>query len=138
LPQSKEQILPYGREHGAYYGTDTEARKEARGVLGEDPWMMAEVGRSYLRAGNRKQALESMHELRQLSKRRYVSPLALLEASLDPKSAEAFAWLEQAYESRINLSALVVDPGFDGICQDVRFHDLLRKAGLPQIQLQLN
>ena len=102
--------------------------------------MMAEVGRSYLRAGNRKQALESMHELRQLSKRRYVSPLALalLKASLDPKSAEAFAWLEQAYESRINLSALVVEPGFDGIRHDARFHDLLRKAGLPQIQLQLN
>jgi TolB-like protein/DNA-binding winged helix-turn-helix (wHTH) protein/Tfp pilus assembly protein PilF len=114
--------------------------QRARGALGEDPWMMAEVGRSYLRSGNRKQALQSMRELRALSKRRYVSPLALalLEASLDPKSAEAFAWLEQAYASRINLSALVVDPAFDGVRQDARFHDLLRRAGLPQLQLQSN
>jgi TolB-like protein/DNA-binding winged helix-turn-helix (wHTH) protein/Flp pilus assembly protein TadD len=110
--------------------------QEARGALGEDPWMLAEIGRSYLRAGNRKQALQSMRELRQLSKKRYVSPLALalLEASLDPKSAETFQWLEKAYESRINLSALVVDPAFDGIRHDSRFHSLLRKAGLPQIK----
>ena len=110
--------------------------QEARGVLREDPWMLAEIGRSYARAGNREQALQSMSELRQLAERRYVSPLALalLGISLDPNSDENFAWLEKAYESRINLSPLVVDPAFDGIRQDSRFHDLLRRAGLPEIQ----
>jgi tetratricopeptide (TPR) repeat protein len=110
--------------------------QEARGALGEDPWMLAEIGRSYVRAGNRKQALASMRELRQLSQKRYVSPLALalLQASLDPKDDEVFAWLEKAYESRINLSALVVDPAFDGIRRDSRFHNLLKRAGLPEIE----
>jgi TolB-like protein/DNA-binding winged helix-turn-helix (wHTH) protein/Flp pilus assembly protein TadD len=109
--------------------------QEARGVLGDDPWMLAEIGRSYLRAGNRRQALQSMRELRRLARERYVSPLALalLEASLDPTSTETFALLEKAYQSRINLSALVVDPAFDGIRQDARFHDLQRRAGLPQV-----
>lgn len=120
-------------------GMHQEARaqfQEARGVLGEDPWMLAEIGRSYVRAGSREQALHSMSELRSLAKKRYVSPLALalLGISLDPNSDENFAWLEKAYESRINLSALVVDPAFDGIRQDSRFHDLLRRAGLPEIQ----
>jgi TolB-like protein/DNA-binding winged helix-turn-helix (wHTH) protein/Flp pilus assembly protein TadD len=121
-------------EMGMHQEALTEFR-EARGALREDPWMLAEIGRSYARAGNRKQALESMRELRRLSGKRYVSPLALalLEASLDPKNDEVFVWLEKAYESRINLSALVVDPGFDGIRQDSRFHDLLKRAGLPEI-----
>lgn len=110
---------------------------EALNLLGEDPWTLAQIGRSYARAGNQKQALQSMRELRQLSQRRYVSPLwlALLGVSLDPKSDEVFAWLEKAYESRINLSALVVDPAFDGIRQDPRFHSLLKRAGLPEMKL---
>src|SRR5260370_19113399 len=121
-------------------GMDSEALAEfeqARGTLGEDRWMLAEIGRSYARAGNRGQALESMRALRQLTQKRYVSPLALalLGASLDPKSDEVFAWLEKAYESRINLSPLVVDPAFDGIRQDARFHSLLRRAGLPEIKV---
>jgi hypothetical protein len=67
--------------------------------------MLAEVGRSYARAGNRKLALQSMRDLRQLSRERYVTPLAfaLLGASLDPKNDEVFEWLEKAHESRINL-----------------------------------
>ena len=67
--------------------------------------------------------------------KRYVTPLAfaLLGASLDPKNDEVFEWLERAYASRINLSALVVDPAFDGIRQDSRFHNLLKRAGLPEI-----
>jgi tetratricopeptide (TPR) repeat protein len=110
--------------------------QQARGALREDPWMLAEIGRSYARAGNRRQALQSMRDLRQLSKKRYVTPLAfaLLGASLDPKNDEVFEWLEKAYASRINLSALVVDPGFDGIRQDSRFHDLLKRAGLPEMK----
>jgi TolB-like protein/DNA-binding winged helix-turn-helix (wHTH) protein/Tfp pilus assembly protein PilF len=58
--------------------------QDARGVLGEDPWMLAEIGRSYARAGEREQALQSMRELRQLSKKRYVSPLALALAGRVP------------------------------------------------------
>jgi hypothetical protein len=60
--------------------------------------------------------------------------LPLLDASLDPKSDEIFEWLEKAYQSRINLSALVVDPAFDGIRQDSRFHNLLKRAGLPEME----
>lgn len=110
--------------------------REALNLLGEDPFILAQIGRSHARAGNREQALQSMRELRQLSQRRYVSPLtlALLSVSLDPKSDETFAWLEKAYESRINLSALVVDPGFDAIRDDTRFHSLMKKVGLPEIK----
>lgn len=45
---------------------------------------------------------------------------------------QAFAWLEKADEDRSGWLALwlKVDPKFDVLHSDPRFHDLLRRVGL--------
>lgn len=67
------------------------------------------------------------------SKQRYVAPSTIAEnyAMLGDKD-EAFAWLERAYEDRDEwLLFLKVYPYFDGLRSDPRYHDLLRRLGLP-------
>jgi tetratricopeptide (TPR) repeat protein len=45
----------------------------------------------------------------------------------------AFEWLTKAYEQRdLQLVSLKVDPTLDGLRQDQRFHDLVKRIGLPQ------
>jgi TolB-like protein/tetratricopeptide (TPR) repeat protein len=66
-------------------------------------------------------------------KHHYVSPafVASIYASLGEKE-QAFSWLEHAYAERDNwLTYLKVDPRFDTLQLDPRFHDLLRRVGLP-------
>jgi serine/threonine-protein kinase len=64
------------------------------------------------------------------AKRRYVSPsrFARIYAHLDEKD-EAFEWLEKAFEERQTIS-LKVDPNFDTLRDDPRFHDLLLRMNL--------
>ena len=46
---------------------------------------------------------------------------------------QAFRWFEKAYEEREgNLVYLNVEPMFDAIRSDLRFHELVRRVGLPQ------
>ncbi len=68
-----------------------------------------------------------------LSKRSYFSPysIASIYVGLGDKD-RAFAWLEQAYEKRDTwLSHIKVEPAFDALHGDQRFHDLVRRIGLP-------
>ena len=52
-------------------------------------------------------------------------------AGLDDKE-QAFAWLEKAYEERRQRMVwLNVDAFLDPLRSDPRFHDLLRRVGLP-------
>jgi hypothetical protein len=49
------------------------------------------------------------------------------------KHEEALHWLEQAYDAHdANMPAISVDPIFDGLRDDSRFQDLLRRMNLPQ------
>ncbi len=65
------------------------------------------------------------------AKRRYVGPaqFALIYAQLGEKD-EAFEWLEKAFEERETISSLKVNPDFDTLRDDPRFHDLLRRMNL--------
>ena len=70
--------------------------------------------------------------LKDLSKRRYVSPflIAMVYAGLDDKNA-ALEWLEKAYEVREGaLRTIKVDPKLDNLRAEARFQDLLRRVGL--------
>jgi len=61
-----------------------------------------------------------------------VSPafIALICIGLGDKDA-TFDWLNQAFEKdRLFLSVIKIDPLFDGIRADPRYHDLLRKLKL--------
>jgi len=45
---------------------------------------------------------------------------------------QAFAWLDKAYEARLGLNFIKVDPLWDNLRSDSRFADLLHRMGLPQ------
>jgi TolB-like protein len=45
---------------------------------------------------------------------------------------QAFAWLDKAYEARLGLNFIKVNPVWDNLRSDPRFTDVLRRMGLPQ------
>ena len=48
------------------------------------------------------------------------------------KNDEALEWLEKAYEAHdSNMPYISIDPIFDGLRDDTRFHDLLRRMNFP-------
>ena len=93
----------------------------------------AGLGQAYARTGKSSEARKLLYELKQQSKRSYVSWLGLADiyAGLAEKD-QAFACVEQAYEQRdANLVQARVDPLLDPLRSDPRFQDLLRRMGLP-------
>ena len=97
------------------------------------PTLLALLGYSYARLGERNEALQMIHELQEASTQGFAPALfvALVYAGLEEKD-EAFVWLEQACEQRFNrLAYLKVDALWDPIRTDPRFGDLLRRIGIP-------
>ena len=97
------------------------------------PQLLASLGHAYALAGDRNKAQESLDELREMSKQRYVSPylFAVVYAGLGDIE-QAFAWLGKAYEERsFFLIWFKVEPRFDSLRDDTRYKDLLRRIGLP-------
>jgi Flp pilus assembly protein TadD len=91
------------------------------------------LGCAYAAAGKRTEALGTISNLIQLSKRRYVSPygIACIYAVLHDTN-EACVWLEKAYEDRADgLYNLKVNPRFDPLRSDPRFQTLLRRMNFP-------
>jgi hypothetical protein len=83
-------------------------------------------------AGRRREALDSLEELRQVSSRRYVSPMlpALVHVGLSDHDA-AFVEMERGFaEGAQMLSELRVEAAFDPLRSDPRFADLLRRVRL--------
>jgi serine/threonine-protein kinase len=98
------------------------------------PQLLASLGRAYALAGQPDKAQTVLAELREMAKRRYVSPylLAVVYAGLGDRD-QTFAWLEKAYQDRsFFLIWLKVEPRFDDLRDDPRFGDLVRRVGLPQ------
>ena len=97
------------------------------------PQLIASLGRAYALSRDRDKAQKYLDELREMSKRRYVSPylFAVVYDGLGDKE-QAFAWLDKAYQDRsFFLIWLKVEPRFDPLRSDPRFTDLLRRVGLP-------
>jgi len=87
---------------------------------------------TYALAGDRDKANKALNELREISKRHYVSPywFAGVYAGLGDKE-QAFAWLDKAYQDRtLFLIWLKVEPQFENLRDDPRYNDLLRRIGL--------
>jgi serine/threonine protein kinase len=96
--------------------------------------MTGALGHAYAVSGNRDKALRVLDELKELSRRRYVSPytIASIYVGLGEKG-QALEWLQKAYEDRsvwlIHLH-LKVDPRLDSLRPDPRLKALLKKMGL--------
>ncbi len=89
----------------------------------------------YARAGQREEALKLVAKLERIEaeERGYVAPFGIIwaYAGLGDKE-QAFAWLERSYqERRDRIVWLNVDPLLEPLRSDPRFHDLVRRVGLP-------
>jgi serine/threonine protein kinase/tetratricopeptide (TPR) repeat protein len=112
-------------QEARYADAITEAQKVASGFV---------LARAYLKSRNIGKAQKVVEDLKDLSKRRYVSAhdMALAYIGLDDKE-RAFEWLQQAYEDRsLRPDFMRVDPAYDNLRSDPGFQDLMRRAGLPQ------
>ena len=94
--------------------------------------MHGALGRTFALSGKRKLALGILRKLRDLAKRRYVSPFEFASIHLALGQADlGFRWLAKACQDRaFELTALKVDPRFD--CLEGR--PAVRRAG-PEIGL---
>ncbi|MGO8733109.1 MAG: protein kinase domain-containing protein [Terriglobia bacterium] len=109
-----------------------ELQAAARLSPGDDE-TKATLGFAYALSGRKREAQAALDELKEQSRRKYVSPrlIALVCVALD-KKGEAFEWLGKAYEQRDSeLPEVGVEPMFDPLRSDPRFHDLLRRMNLP-------
>ena len=115
------------------YSEARNAFEKAIALSEGNPDYIAELGHLYAVGGKRNEALAKISELKQLSRRRYVSPvgLALIHVGLGDKE-QAFEWLEKAYEDRsAALVFLKRENRFDPLRGEPRFQDLLRRMNLP-------
>jgi serine/threonine protein kinase/TolB-like protein/Tfp pilus assembly protein PilF len=98
-----------------------------------NPFLAAELARVYAAAGRKTEALKIISNLRQLSKRRYVSPYKVAQIYVALRDFDqACAWLEKAYDERsYDLAGAKVDPTIDPLRSDPRFQDLLRRMNFP-------
>lgn len=99
----------------------------------DNAWFRASLGYVYAAEGNQQAAQQVLADLKQLSKRKYVSPylIATVYSGLGDKDS-AFHWLEIAFGERDDLLVTVkVDPMFASLRSDARFATLLRRIGLP-------
>jgi TolB-like protein/Tfp pilus assembly protein PilF len=110
---------------------------ELEKALTFNPTQLLVVGalaHAYARAGNREKALQLVDELKRvLAERGNIPTFAFVTAyaGLGDKE-QAFAWLERSYEERRpRMVWLNTDPWLDPLRSDPRFHDLVRRVGLP-------
>jgi serine/threonine-protein kinase len=100
--------------------------------LSGDRAKIAALGRVYALSGKKAEAHNIIDELKELSKKRYISPycLALIYASMDEKDS-GMEYLNQAYVEHVSeLIYLRVDPFLDKLRSDPRFKNLLKRVCL--------
>jgi serine/threonine-protein kinase len=106
--------------------------EKARSLLGARPEEVAAMKQASARDGLRGYYLWLLEDLKEESKRKYVSPwlFAMTYGQLNEKE-QALAWLEKAYEERnYGMTSLKVDPIYDPLRDDPRFQSLLRRMNL--------
>lgn len=90
------------------------------------------LGAAYADSGQREKAMNMLHELEELSKRKYVpqAPFAFIYAALGDND-KAFEFLEKAYEERDRtLIFLTKRTGGSNLYSDPRYTALRKKMGL--------
>lgn len=126
-------LLGWAYEQEDKYTDAVAELNEASRLFNSNPQVLAALGHVYARSGRRAEAQKVIADLQETARRRYVSPydVATIYAGLDDKE-QALVWLEKAYEDRSGWLAwwLKVDPKFDMLRSDPRFHNLLQRIGL--------
>ena len=94
--------------------------------------MLASLGYGYAVTGYREKAIEVINRLNELARNKYVSSydMAIIYIALGEKDI-VFELLEKAYTERSSsLAWIKVEPILDGISDDPRYLELLKKMGL--------
>lgn len=106
--------------------------EKAVSVSHGSPGVRGVLVRAYANAGQRKNALRLLDELRRQRQTEYVPAGALAQAYVGIGDKEqALAWLEQAYKEESNLMQWIkTEPTFDPLRGDPRFTDLVHRVGL--------
>jgi len=106
--------------------------KAARDCADDAPLVDAVLGLAYATGGQMGDAQRMMESFKTAAKKRYIPPtyFGMLFAGLGDKD-QAFKWLEKALSERADgLTWLTVEPMLDGLRDDPRFHNLVRRVGL--------
>ena len=108
--------------------------ERASRLSAEDPHIVADLGYCYAISRMQTEARDLLRELEQLSRNRYVSPMALALIHLGlGEHDEAFRELERAYELHAPmLTSIRMDTRYHALGSDPRFQDLLRRIGFPE------
>lgn len=114
-------------------GTHQEAAAQIRKVkdLENEPMQVALLGCIEGLAGRRPEAERAAQRLQELPSQTYVSPVWMLFVyAAKGDRDQAFAWAERVIEEHAVAGAipLKVNPVFDSLRADARFHDLLRRT----------
>ena len=122
------------RKAGCYELAIAEGEKGVKLSAGS-PLMRAALAHTLGQAGRNKEALQILDDLTELAGQRYVAPyfLAGIHIGLgDPD--RAIEYLEKSWEEHSQwLLYLHIDPSMDGLRDNSRFRDLLRRVGLPAV-----
>ena len=120
------------RKTGCYELAITEGEKGVK-LSGGSPLMRAALAHTFGAAGRTKEALQMLDDLTELAKQKYVAPyfFAGIHIGLG-ENDRAMEYLEKSYEEHSHwLIYLHIDPSMDGLRDNPRFQDLLRRVGLP-------
>ncbi len=126
------------RKTGCYELAITEGEKGVKLSSGS-PLMCAALAHTFGTAGRAKEALQILDDLTRLAKQKYVAPyfFAGIHVGLGEKD-RAIEYLEKSYEEHSHwLIYLHLDPSMDGLRNDPRFQNLLRRVGLPAVPTAL-
>jgi TolB-like protein/Tfp pilus assembly protein PilF len=111
------------------------AYQKARDLSGRNPTdALIRLGYTYAACGKRTEALKTLEELTELSKRGYVSPagIAMIYAGLGENDL-AFDWLQKAVtDHAVPLPYLKTNEEWARLRSDPRYHELLNRIGVPQ------
>jgi tetratricopeptide (TPR) repeat protein len=109
--------------------------QKARNLSGGDPTdALIGLGYTYAVCGKRTEALKILEELKELSKRSYVSPsgVAMIYTGLGEKEL-AFDRLQEAViDHAVPLPYLKTNEEWASLRSDPRYHELLNRIGVPQ------
>jgi serine/threonine-protein kinase len=119
------------RKMGRYELATTEGEKGVN-LSGGSPLTRAALAHTYGKAGRTKEALQTLEDLTNLAKQKYVAPyfIAGIHVGLG-ENDRAIEYLEKSYAEHCHwLIYLHIDPSMDSLRDDSRFQDLLRRVGL--------
>jgi len=119
------------RKTGCYELAVAEGEKGVK-LSGGSPLMRAALAHTFGAAGRTQEASQTLDDLTKLAKQKYVAPyfFAGIHVGLG-ENERAIEYLERSYEEHSHwLIYLHIDPSMDGLRDDPRFQDLLRRVGL--------